>query len=547
MTSKTRRGTRGSGAQQTGRTKPDHLVAIIGAGPGGICAGVRLQEAGIKDFVIIERENDFGGSWRDNNYPGLGVDVPGFTYQYSFAKNPKWSRMFPLRQEILAYHQGVASRFGLVPHARFGVEVTRQEWDERNDWWQLITADGSVITARFVISAIGAYIHPKQDPGIPGYRDFQGKVLRPIGWDHHYDLHGKRVAIIGTGASSVQITPSIAPKVEHLEVYQRTPVWCLPKPDFRMRPWMQRFMALPGVGALFSGVAYLVVEVGLQILIRTPSVLFQPGSRVFDAIGRGLYRGYLRTQLSDAIARKALAPTYGALGKRPTLSNDFVQAFGRDNVDLITTPIERITDTGIRTTDGVEHRLDAIVLATGYELFSDPESYREGTVVGRDTFDLGRFYAENRLQAYESVAVPGLPNRWMLVGPYSWIGTGWHALVEIGANHAVNVVAEAVRRDKRTVEISAQAHDTYHSMIRKQGANIAYYFNVVNKGLRTYYVNSQGDMPYIRPTSLFKAQRSSKKVDFNDYVFGDVLAIESAARTPLAGKNITAAAGSAPR
>jgi cation diffusion facilitator CzcD-associated flavoprotein CzcO len=521
-------------------TKPDYQVAIIGAGPGGICAGVRLKKAGIDDFVILEREHGFGGSWRDNNYPGLGVDVPGFTYQYSFAKNPRWSRMFPLRREILDYHVEVAQRFGLVPHASFGVNVVSQVWDEIAECWLLYTAEGITITARFVISAIGAYIIPKEDPGIPGYRDFAGKVLRPIGWDHAYDLDGKRIAVIGTGASSVQITPTIAPRVGTLEVYQRTPVWCLPKPDIRMRPWMQKLLAVPGVGAMVSGAGYVAVEVGLDTITQTPAVIFRPGSRVFDKLGRALYRGYLRTQLSDKETRRALTPTYGVLGKRPTLSNDFIQAFNRANVALMTSPIERITADGIVTADGVEHPCDAIVLATGYELFSDPESYREGAVVGRDGFDLGRFYAEHRLQAYESVSVPGLPNRWMLVGPYSWIGTGWHALVEIGANHAVNVIAEAIRRDSDVVEVSAAAHEEYHRMIRKQGANIAYYFNVVNKGLRTYYVNSQGDMPYIRPTSLFRAQRSSKHVKFEDYEFGSVRAVE-----PF--KAIDATVGSAAR
>lgn len=517
--------------------EPDHRVAVIGAGPGGICAAIGLKDAGIDDFVVLEREDNFGGSWRDNNYPGLGVDVPGFTYQYSFAKNPNWSRVFPKRQEILDYHIEVANRFGLVPHTHFGVNVVRQEWDDDRAYWKLHTADGSIITARFVISAIGAYIIPKEDPGVPGYQDFKGKILRPIGWDHSYHLTGKRIAIIGTGASSVQITPSIAPRVGKLEVYQRTPVWCLPKPDFVMAPWRQTAMGLPGVGAAVSGVSLLVVEIALQIVTQTPAAVFRPGSRAFDAIGRVAYRGYLRTQVSDPETRKALAPDYGVVGKRPTLSNDFVQAFNRDNVDLITAPIEAITATGIRTTDGVEQELDAIVLATGYELFSDPESYREGAVVGRDGFDLGKFYAENRLQAYESVSVPGLPNRWMLVGPYSWIGTGWHALVEIGANHAVNVIAEAVGRAKDTVEVSAKAHNDYHQMIRKQGANIAYYFNVVNKGLRTYYVNSQGDMPYIRPTSLFKAQYTSKHVHFDDYDFGERPAVKAVETKPMKKKS----------
>ncbi|AXK85858.1 Predicted flavoprotein CzcO associated with the cation diffusion facilitator CzcD [Nocardia farcinica] len=521
MTPKNRGGQRATPEKAIPDTgTPDYRIAVIGAGPGGICAGARLLQRGLTDFVILERAQGFGGSWRDNNYPGLGVDVPGFTYQYSFARNPNWARVFPKREEVLAYHEAVADRFGLAAHTRFGVNVVQQIWDDQRRWWRLVTDDGSEITARFLISAVGAYIHPKQDPGIPGYQDFRGKVLRPIGWDHDYDLAGKRVAVIGTGASSVQITPSIAPEVGSLQVYQRTPVWCLPKPDFAVPAWLQTVLALPGAGPLLSGMANLLVDLALRLIVFTPAALFRPGARGFDALARALYRGYLRTQVRDPRVRRDLMPTYGALGKRPTLSNDYVQTFNRSNVELVVAPIERITESGIRTVDGSEHQLDAIVLATGYELFSDPESYREGAIVGRDGFDLGRFYAENRLQAYESVAVPGLPNRWMLVGPYSWIGTGWHELVEIGTDHAVNVIAEAERLGCDVVEVAPEAHERYHKMIRRQGRNIAYYFQVINAGLRTYYVNSQGDMPYIRPTSLMSARKASRRTRFDDYRFG---------------------------
>jgi cation diffusion facilitator CzcD-associated flavoprotein CzcO len=330
------------------------------------------------------------------------------------------------------------------------------------------------------------------------------------------------VAVIGTGASSVQITPAIAPSVQHLDVYQRTPVWCLPKPDLTIAPWMQQLLRVPGVGALVNGIVSAAIDLTLRTIIYTPTTLFGPAARRLDASARAAYRGYLRRVVHAESDQQALMPAYGPLGKRPTLSSLFLQAFNRDNVALITTPITKITADAIETADGTSRLVDALVVATGYELFSDPESYRTGTVVGRDGFDLGAFYAEHGLQAYESVAVPGLPNRWMLVGPYSWTGTGWHTLVEISAGHTVRVIAEAIRSGRQDVEISAPAHRRYHAMIRKQGRNIHYYFNTINKGLRTYYVNSQGDMPYIRPTSLLSAHRSSRHVRFDDYTFNPV-------------------------
>ncbi|MFW0792021.1 flavin-containing monooxygenase [Gordonia sp. CPCC 205333] len=514
-------------------TTPDHSVAIIGAGPGGICAAVLLKKKGIDDFVILDRADDFGGSWRDNHYPGLGVDVPGFTYQYSFARNPEWTRLFPKGGEVFEYHRSVARTFDLYDKARWGVNIEREVWDHDAGLWRLTAADGSEITARYVISAIGAYIRAKEDPGIPGYLDFAGKILRPNSWDHDYNLTGKRVAIIGTGASSVQITPSIAPQVDALEVFQRTPVWALPKPDFPMPAPARRVVGAPGIGPLLSGIANVVVEAALRLVYQTPRPLFRALAPRFDDVARRLYSVYLSVVVADPSTRKRLMPGYGPLGKRPTLSNSFLQAFNRPNVTLVDEAIEKIVPEGIITRDGALRRFDAIVLATGYHLFSDPESYVEGTVVGRDGFDLGKFYNEERLQAYQSVSVPKLPNRWMLVGPYSWIGTGWHELVEISSTHATNIIAEARRRGEEIAEVREQAHRDYHSMIRRNDENIDYYFNTVNRGLRTYYVNSVGDMPYIRPTSLFEARRDSRTPDLNAYQF------HAPAVADVAGQNHT--------
>ncbi|MBA8927358.1 cation diffusion facilitator CzcD-associated flavoprotein CzcO [Kutzneria viridogrisea] len=499
--------------------RPRHEVVVIGAGPGGIAAGVALKTAGIADFALLERAEDLGGSWRDNTYPGIGVDIPSLAYQYSFARNPSWSRVFARGAEVQAYHRSVAQRYGLHKHLRTNTTVLREEWDEPNRLWRLHLGDGSVLTSRFVISAVGAFLTPKQDPGIPGLDEFGGKVQRPASWDHEHDLHGKRVAVIGTGASSVQITPAIAPEVAALDVYQRTPVWCLPKPDFTIPPAAQSVLRLPGVMPLLHGLMLGFVELLLWPAVYAPLPVAVPAMRLMDRSARAAYRWYLGKVVRDPAAREALLPSYGPLGKRPTLSNTFLRAFNRDNTRLVTTAIDRFTERGIRTRDGVEREYDVIVLATGYELFSDPESYRPGTVVGRRGFDLGEFYAENGLQAYESVSVPRLPNRWTLVGPYSWTGTGWHALVEITARHAVRVITEARRRGATAVEIGQRAHDAYHNRVRRHGRNIAHYFRVLNRGVRSYYLNSQGDVPYIRPSTVVQARWASRRFPLEHYEF----------------------------
>lgn len=498
---------------------PDHEVVVIGAGPGGIAVAVLLQRAGIDDFVLLERADDVGGSGRDNRYPGIGVDIPSIAYQYSFARNPRWSRIFAKGAEVQAYHRDVADRFGVTERVRFGAEVVRETWDEARSHWRLTLADGGEVTARFVVTAVGAFLRAKADPGIPGVADFAGTVQRPDAWAAHVDLRGKRVAIVGTGASAVQIVPSIAAEVARLDVFQRTPVWCLPKPDAPVPRAVQRALAVPGVAAGLHGVGLLAIEALTRFIVSTPPVLARPVLRGFDRTARAGFRAYLRRVVRDPATAAALEPTFGPLAKRPTLSNAYLPVFNRDNVALHTSAIERITPRGVRTVDGAEHDVDVLILATGYELFSDPESYRAGAVVGRDGFDLSAFYARQGLQAYESVSLPGLPNRWTIVGPYSWTGTGWHALVELAAAHAVRAITAARERGATAVEVRPGAHAAYHRDVVRRGRNLNYYFRQLNGGVRTYYVNSHGDVPYIRPSTVFEARWRSRRYPLDDYAF----------------------------
>ncbi|MGA8250871.1 MAG: NAD(P)/FAD-dependent oxidoreductase [Mycobacterium sp.] len=496
---------------------PDFEVAIIGAGPGGIAAAVKVAAAGIDDFVIIERADDIGGSWHENHYPGLSVDIPAIAYQYSFARNPNWSRVFPRGAEVKRYHVDVAKRFDLYRRVRFNTHVVCEQWDDAAAMWVLHTQTGGFITARFLISAVGAFIRPKADPGIPGWQAFEGKIQRPASWDHDYELGGQRVAVIGTGASAVQIIPAIAPKVAALTIFQRTPVWALPKPDYRISKSLQRMLAVRGVQPAVHGVALGVVDLVLRAVSGLPQPVIRPVLDGFDQTTIAAYRRYLNRIISDPNTVAALAPNFGIAAKRPTLSNRYLQTYNRPNVELVTTPIGEITPHGIRTRDGRNHGVDVIVLATGYEVFSDPETYRPGTILGRDNFDLADYYRQHGLQAYQSVAVPGLPNRWILVGPYSWTGSGWHAFVEMTADHAVRAISEARRRRATRVEVRQAIHDAYHDLIVKRSRALRYYFNDLNGHVPTYYRNSQGDSTYVRPTGFFAASRANRRFAFDDY------------------------------
>jgi cation diffusion facilitator CzcD-associated flavoprotein CzcO len=332
---------------------PDFEVAIIGAGAGGICAGVKLAEIGVTDIVLIDRASGMGGTWLFNTYPGVGADLPTLAYQFSFARKHDWERFFASGREIQDYHLAVARAAGLDRKVRLDTDIVKEEWDEANHLWRLHIADGGQITARFVISAVGAYLRPKDKPAIPGLDEFTGEVMIPAAWNHDYDFRGKRVGIIGVGSSTVQIAPSLAPLVEHLDIYQRTTQWYFPKPDFAVPGWLKQTLRIPGLAAaVHDGFVLGAIELALRILVHTPSRLFAAVSWPFDSAARSLYRGWLRIKVRDPEVRKKLVPAYGPGCTRGTLGGDYLPVFNRDNVELVTDPISRVTATASSAVTG---------------------------------------------------------------------------------------------------------------------------------------------------------------------------------------------------
>ncbi|MEV6279681.1 NAD(P)/FAD-dependent oxidoreductase [Nocardia sp. NPDC051832] len=499
---------------------PHYEVVVIGAGIGGICAGVKLQEIGVDDFLIVDRIAGLGGTWLTHHYPDAGCDIPVTTYQFSFARKPDWERLFPKRDEILAYLEEVAATYDLPRRMRFGTTIVREEWDDAEQLWRLHADSGEVITARFVISAVGAYINPKSKPNIPGVDSFAGVSMYPADWNHDYDFRGKRVAVIGVGASTMQIAPKLAAQVDRLDLYQRTPQVYLPKPDFVLRPWMQRLLALPGGSAAANAAAQIVVDSLLRVAVFTPHPLWRAGARVVDFAGRRLYAGWLRIKVRDRTIREQLAPGFGIVCIRGGLGGQYLPTLNRENVELITTGIAEITPDGIRDNAGAERKIDALVLATGYQVFSDPESYKPGTVIGREGFDLGVFYNTEELKAYYSTSVAGVPNRFIMVGPYSWTGTAFHYFVENAMRHIAAVIDETRRRGATTVEVRADAQERFHQEMLRSGRNLAYYLETRCEGSNSYFINSQGKSPYIRPWSLLKTYRKAVRFDRDDYRYG---------------------------
>jgi cation diffusion facilitator CzcD-associated flavoprotein CzcO len=493
-----------------GPPKPDHEVAIIGAGLGGLGMAAALKRKNIQDFVIFERADDVGGTWRDNTYPGIAVDIPVFAYQFSYDLKPDWSRFFPRGHEVKAYIDDYADRFAIRPHIRFNSEVRSRTWDEDNHLWRL-DVGGQEVTARFVISAIGPFVDPKPAE-IHGLDDFEGKLIHSARWDHDYDLSGKRVAIVGTGASAVQIIPSIAPEVERLDVYQRTPIWIAPKFDPKLPGWMKRlFRRLP----FTQRIVRAVVSAGTEFIIVVMPLRFQRFPGVVRAVERRNLR-FLASQVKDPETRRKLTPRYGLGCKRPSVSNDYLRTFNRDNVELITDKIDRVTPKGIRLVDGSEHEVDALILATGFRLASDPENFRRTPVRGRDGFDLATQYEEHRLKAYESISMPGLPNHFMIFGPYGWTGASWHVLVQTASTHISRVLGESYRRGATCVEVSEEATDRYHEGVLERMTGSLWFSNRCD-GANSYYFDHHGDVPYVRPSSGREARKAARSFALSDY------------------------------
>ncbi|MGH9185172.1 MAG: flavin-containing monooxygenase [Acidimicrobiales bacterium] len=493
--------------------QPDHEVAVIGAGLGGIGMGIALRRAGMTDFVILERAEDIGGTWRDNTYPGIAVDIPAQAYQFSYELNPAWSRAFAEGAEVKAYVDHCADRYDIRQHVQLGREVTGRVWDERHHLWRLQIGDRE-LTARFVVSAIGAFVDPKPVE-IAGVDEFGGKIMRSARWDHTYDLREKRVGIIGTGASAVQIIPEIAPIAGRLDVYQRTPIWVGPKFDPLTPELVQRlFRRVPPAQELVRRMATRGTELVLiDLVVHHRRVPF---------IARGLAflsrRWWYRSQVPDPELRRRLTPDYGIGCKRPSVSNSYLKTFTRSNVELVTDPIDRITEQGVRTVDGVERPVDVLILATGFRMASDPQNFRRTPVRGRDGFDLATFYANERLQSYEGISIPKLPNHFMIFGPYGWTGGTWHQLVETASTHIVRVIREARRRGSTSVEVTQEATDRWTS--RMQDRLSTSLFNTNNCATaNSYYFDHHGDTPFLRPTSSAQARHASRTFPLDDYLF----------------------------
>ncbi len=485
-------------------------VLVVGAGISGIGAGIELLRRGSLSFLIVESAADLGGTWRDNTYPGVAVDIPSASYCFSFETDFAWSSTFAPGGEIQAYVRHCAEKYGVAAHIRYGSRVVEARFQPGADVWTTHLDDGAVLTSRYLVAATGLFGAPRSVE-IPGLEGFAGRTMHSARWDHACDLSKQRVAVIGTGASAVQLVPEIAPRVAHLSVFQRTPIWVAPRMDAPVAP---RSPMSPRRLSVVRRTLRALSEAQLELLTFL-IVNYRSMRPVVGLVQRAL-RGWMRRQLRDPATAALLLPAYGLGCKRPATSNRYLATFNRDNVTLVTRPISRVSREGVVTDDGALHELDTIVLATGF-LTTESGNAPSFRVVGRGGGDLHRLWSDERRQAYAGVSVPGFPNFFLTAGPYSG-GFNWFAMLEANLAHIMACIDEAGARHATRVEVRADAHDRYmrHTWRRAEGTVFKHPTCAL---ANSYYIDRHGDASLPLPHTPWWRVLRARRAGTSDYEF----------------------------
>lgn len=455
-------------------------VAVVGAGFGGLGAAVRLQKAGFTDFLVFDEGDDVGGTWRDNTYPGCACDVPSHLYSFSFAPNPDWSDTFSGQQEIWDYLRACADRFGLRPKLRLRHRITAAAWDPAAQRWRISTSEGDY-TARVLISATGPLSDPST-PDIPGIGDFGGTVFHSARWRHDVDLTGRRIAVIGTGASAIQFVPEIQPRAGRLTVFQRTPAWIMPRMTRKITRFERAvYRRVPGAQRLARLGLYWVRE-GMGVGFLHPGV---------NRLASRLSLRTLRRQVRDPQLRDKLTPRYAMGCKRVLISNDYWPALTEPNVAVVTEPIARIVEDGLVTTDGTHHPADTIILGTGFHVTDSPimRHIRDGS---------GRALSEvwtPSMYAHRGTTVPGFPNLFFLLGPNTGLGhTSVVLMIESQLNHVVKALRHMRRTGVTAIEPTPLAQERWSATVDRKMRG-----TVWETGCSSWYLDATGRNTTIWP------------------------------------------------
>jgi len=489
-------------------------VAIIGSGFGGLGAGVMALEQGIDSFVILERSKAVGGTWRDNTYPGCACDIPSNLYSFSFAQNPRWSRSYPAQPEIEEYLERITDHCALRSRLRFGFDVENLSWNEGERCWVITSRDGDTVKASAVICATGPLSQPSV-PDLPGLDVFEGEIFHSAAWRHDIDLTGARVGVVGTGASAIQLVPAIADTVEHLDVFQRTPPWILPRDDRPTPKWRQRlYRAVPFLQRLHRWRIYFRQEFLALAFLGSGKIAQGMTKRIIEET-----KSLIEESFDDHGMAEALVPHYTPGCKRLLISNDWYASLAKDNVELISASIEEVTQTGVRTSDGVEHDLDVLVLATGFAVASFPSPLR---IIGRDGIDLSDHWSNGASTDF-GLTVSGYPNLWFLAGPGTGLGHNSIVfMIEVQLEHISRALRFMQKSSVRVLDLRPEVEASSYAELQKRVAK-----TVWTSGCSSWYVSPGGQVDTIWPGTTTEYWWRARRFDPDRYVlspgrFGEI-------------------------
>jgi cation diffusion facilitator CzcD-associated flavoprotein CzcO len=475
---------------------------IIGAGFSGICMGIKLREAGMNSFLIIEKSADIGGTWWDNRYPGCACDIPSHLYSFSFEPSTEWTRMYPGQQEIHAYLKGVVERHELAPNIRLNTRFCEAVWDEGTGEWLATTQDGLRIRARMMVSGMGA-LHVPRYPEIKGIGRFKGPAFHSANWDHSVKLEGKNVAVVGTGASAIQFVPQIAPRVGKLHLFQRTPPWIVPRLDFAFsEKWKRRFRNIPFTRWALRQFIFWRQEF---------RVLGFLGNETIRKKAEEIAHRHRERQVEDPKIRAALTPNYQLGCKRVLVSDDYYPTLNRSNVELVTNRIAEVREHSIVTEDGVERPIDVLVYGTGFRATEPLIGCR---VVGRGGVEIHDAWGK-RMSAYLGVTVNGFPNFFMMLGPNTGLGHNSVVLmIEAQVRYAMTCLKLMKRRNQRVIEVRAESQQRFvEEIYRRMGGTVWQ-----SGGCKSWYQDpTTGDLTTIWPGSVVAYLRRTRSVAPSDY------------------------------
>lgn len=488
-----------------------HDAVIVGAGFAGIGAAIQLKRMGIDDFVIVDREADLGGTWHVNHYPGLAVDVPTTTYSYFFEPNPHWSRLFSTGTEIKRYADAVADKYDVRRHIRFNTTVLGASWDEETAQWQVTVADGETLRARYLFTATGFLSQP-HTPDIAGIDSFAGRIIHTADWDDEYDLSGRSVAIIGTGATAVQLIPELARRVTALTVYQRTPIWVVPKIDVRFSPRAKAaFARIP-----LTQRAIRAVTDGIYAFMVDTAVLKHRYFRRLNIAAADLAKLHRFASIRDPELRRKLTPDYDFGCKRPTFSNTYYRTFTKPHVHLQADGIDHIEPDGIVNADGSKTVIDTLVLATGFDLWE--ANFPAIEVIGREGRNLGKWWRDTRFQAYQGVSMPYFPNYLSLASPYAFLGLNFFNTMEYQMRLMDRLFGEVKRRGATTFEVTEEANARYLDLMTELLSDSLFTLGDCASA-RSYYFNPSGEATLLRPMTTRRAVADASRFPLSDYAF----------------------------